>query len=365
MASVIWNDKHQKWVLRVSINGQIKSFVSRRPGLAGKKDVLRRYREWEEFGGESRHKALFREAWSNYIKYESDRLGAKSESLKQHAKIGRLYLLPRLGAKRMINITQEDYQDVLRANPVSKRTKILSEKYLKTIRDTINSFLKYAVQNRYAEPLLGTLYIPKGHPTIGKEILQPDEIRELFLPSNLTYHKAFCFIAATGVRPGECLGLKWSDIKGELITIRRSVNTSGDITDGKNKNARRVIPIAGITKQILDIQRENTKHLKSEWIFCNHVGAVGNQHTMGNQFRELKKARGLHSTPYGLRHTFVSIMSAASMSEFMIKQIVGHSASMRTLDTYGHLVNGEMKKAAVLTDITFNAINDNTGDSVQ
>lgn len=360
MASVIWNDKHKKWVLRVSINGQIKSFVSRRPGLAGKKDVLRRYREWEEFGSESRSKTLCRVVWEKFLESTAERFGADSECYKLHKKIGRIYLLPSIGPKRMINISKEDYQGIIsHAKPHNGRTKTLSEKYLKTIRSTINVFINYAVENRYTEPILGTLYIPKGHPTIGKEILQPQDIRELFKPSNLTYHKAFCFMICTGLRPSECLGLKWSDIQGEVATIRRGVNSSGKITTGKNTNAQRIIPIAGITKQILDIQRESTKHLKSEWVFCSKVGGVGNQHTMYNQYVALKEERGLKGSLYSFRHTFISLMKN-TMPEQMVRSIVGHGVNIDTFGVYGHLVNGEMKQAAILTDIAFSTVNENS-----
>ena len=212
--------------------------------------------------------------------------------------------------------------------------------------------MKYAYENGYCEPIVGELYVPKDRPTIGKTILQPHDIRKLFEPSDMHYHKALCFLAATGVRPGEALGLKWSDIKGDEIFIQRAVNFRGYITEGKTENARRIIPLNAIIKKILDEQREATKHLKSEWIFCSPVGGKGSQSTLEHQLNRLGEARGFSASPYELRHTFISMVKN-SMPEQLVKAIVGHSASMDTFGVYGHIVDGELKQAAELTELVF------------
>lgn len=356
MASVIWSEKLKRWMLRVQVDGQLKTFASRKPGMQGKKEVLKRYREWSEFGTADRSKTLVKELWEKFLLDTANRIGAKSESYKQYEKIGRLYILPAIGNKRIGNIAKSDYQNIInQAKPHNKRTKVLSEKYLKTIRMTINGLVKYAEENDYAERFKGTLYIPVDHPTIGKQILQPEDIKKLFEPSDLTYHKAICFMVCTGLRPSECLGLQWADIKKDVLYVKRGINTSGVITKGKNANAQRTIPLAGITKQLLTIQRENTKHLKSKWIFCDSVGGPGSQSTLRNHLDKLEEERGFKCCLYALRHTYISLMKN-TMPEQMIKSIVGHSATMDTFGVYGHLVNGEMKQAAQLTDLAFTQI---------
>lgn len=361
MANVIWNDKQKKWTLRTCHDGQYKTFASRKAGIQGKKEVLARYREWLNKGTTNAPKTHCQVVWDKFIESTEKRLGSKSATLKQYKQLGRLYILPAIGFKRMQSLRKPDFQSIIdNAKPQNKRTKILSEKYLKNIRGTIISFIDYSVDNGYMEDIRGTLYIPKGHPVKEKTILQPCDIKELLRPSDLQYHKALCFIVCTGIRPGECLGIKWSDINNDVLTIKRSVNIDGDITEGKNKNARRFIPLAGITKQILAIQRENTQHLRSEWVFCNSVGGLGNQHTMANQLVALGQERNFSVSPYELRHTFVSLMKN-TMPEQMIKTIVGHSASMDTFGVYGHLVNGEMQQAAEIIELRINDINEDTG----
>lgn len=67
---------------------------------------------------------------------------------------------------------------------------------------------------------------------------------------------------------------------------------------------------------------------------------------------KLKEERNLPGTVYSLRHTFISMMKSV-MPEQTIKDIVGHSVSMDTFGTYGHIVDGDAKRAAEIIDLTF------------
>ena len=67
---------------------------------------------------------------------------------------------------------------------------------------------------------------------------------------------------------------------------------------------------------------------------------------------KLKKERDLPGSVYSLRHTFISMMKNI-MPEQMIKDIVGHAASMSTFETYGHILDGDEIRAAEIVDLTF------------
>jgi integrase len=76
---------------------------------------------------------------------------------------------------------------------------------------------------------------------------------------------------------------------------------------------------------------------------------------MRNNWLTLKDERQLSGTVYSLRHTFIS-MTKSVLPESTIKDIVGHSVSMHTLQVYGHIVDGEDKKAAEVIDLTFGQV---------
>lgn len=361
MAAPIWDDKAKRWRLRITRDYKTKNFYSTKPGLAGKREVLRRAREYEETGDTSREKSKFSTVWAEFLESCAVRLGRESASYIIYEQIGRNYALPALANKRMYNLTKRDYQAIIDgARPIKRDVETLSKKYLSTIRMTLNVFINYAIENNYMQPFYGSLYIPAGHPVGEKEILQPSDLRELFRPwPKLWYLRTFQFMALTGMRPGEAIGLKWEDVKAEHIEIHRAINTRNIITEGKNKNAKRIIPLTPIISDLLNEQRRATAGLGNEFIFCSKNGGPANQSTMRNEYIKLKEERGIAGSMYSLRHTFVSMVKNA-LPEQMIKSIVGHSASMDTFGVYGHLVNGEMKQAAQIIDITYkDAINSN------
>ena len=359
MATAIWDAKQKKWRLRITQSKSTKTFTSAKAGMAGKRDVLRKAREYLENGSTTNQKASVAQVWELYLRDCEARNGRNSASYKNNEAIGRLYLLPNLGKKRVSNLSKGDFQYILNnAKPSNNRCETLSKEYLRDIRSVFNLFIKYSYENNYCDEFRGSLYIPKGHPTKGREILQPHQIRKLFEPSDLQFHKAFCLMVSCGLRPSECLGLQWSDIDGENIHIMRGINSRGYITDGKNDNARRTIPLNAILRKILDDQRESTKHLRSKWVFCDRIGSNGTQDKLRRDYDKLKKERGLVGSAYSMRHTFVSMVKN-SMPEQLVKAIVGHSASMDTFGVYGHMVDGELKQAAELMDLTFKKVTQN------
>ena len=343
-----WDGK--RWRIRVMKEGRSFSFSSSVPGPKGRREVLKKYDQWY-FGEASGEKTVGRVA-HEFLEDVKARRGETSEAYTQYERYIRLYIAPRIAQKKICKVTLRDWQSVI--NEASGSNKPLSEKTLKNLRGIIKGIIKFGYEDYQCELLRGDLYIPKGHSRKEKEILQKDDARRLLEESDLWYHPLFCFLLLTGMRPGEALGLKTSDINNDIITIRRAVNAAGQITEGKNENARRVIPIGTMTREILDktIKRNEEYKLHTEWIFCSPDGSKGNQSSMRNHWLKLKAERNLPGSVYSLRHTFISMMKNV-LPEQSIKDIVGHSVSMTTFETYGHFVDGDQKRAAEVIDLTF------------
>jgi integrase len=149
-------------------------------------------------------------------------------------------------------------------------------------------------------------------------------------------------------------------VKKDRIYINRAINARGHITDGKNENARRMVPIGELAHGIIrqTIKRNEDANLHTKWIFCSPDGSQGKQNGMRKHWAKLKAERDLSGTVYSLRHTFISLMKNV-MPEAMIKDIVGHSTSMDTFGTYGHILSGDARQAAEIIDLT---LGDNLGD---
>lgn len=76
------------------------------------------------------------------------------------------------------------------------------------------------------------------------------------------------------MRPGEIIGLKWSDIKRKDVNLKRSINVYGEVTKGKNDNARRSFQLTDFSQQVLNDQKEMLKQngITSNFVFPNEYG---------------------------------------------------------------------------------------------
>lgn len=343
----------QRWRIQARKDGKRYSFSSSVEGSKGRKEVIRKYESW--YYGEASGEKSVGQVCKEYLADVKARCGEKSPAYIQYERYIRLYVAPVLAPKKICKTTLRDWQSVI--NNAQGRKKELSEKTLKNLRGIIMSIVKFAYEDYQCEPLRGSLYIPKGHFKLEKEILPREDIQKLFEPSDLFYSPLFKFLLVTGLRPSEGLGIKVSDIQGDRVYIRRAVNSQGIITTGKTANARRLIPIGNLAKSILEetIKRNEELNLRTEWVFCSPDGSMGNQSTMRNHWNTLKKERGLAGSVYSLRHTFISY-TKSTLPEQILRDVVGHSATMSTFETYGHIVEGEARQAADIIDLTFGAV---------
>ena len=355
MAIPKWNKTRKLWIIQGQKNGIKKVFYSSTPGMAGKREVLDKYDDWIEFGGS---KSLTVEKCIElYLKDIEARLGRRDTYRKTEI-YSRLYILPTLAKCKMNKLSLRDWQAVINdARPHSEHVKSLSHKTLMHLRSIIVGLHKFAYNNYYCDDWRGSLYIPQGHKKGERAILQPDDIKRLFEPSDKLYYPAFLVMLLCGLRPGECYAIKQSDIKADnILVISRSIDNKGNITPGKNKNARRAIPLPALARQIIDdtIARNRAAGLNTDWVFCNGAGGPPIPNTARHQWNDLKKERNLPGSPYSLRHTFVSIVSSQThLAEGTIKELIGHSESMDTFGVYKHSVDNELSSAASVINLTF------------
>jgi len=342
-----WINSDQRWRLDVRVGGKRRVFTSSKPGKPGNKEVMRKYNAAVE-GATDKSGWRLSKCWEEYL--QDVKINTSSGNYDQREKFGRLYILPKIGYKKVGSIKVGDWQDCITfIKP--KLGKPLAKKSLMNLKSTIVNFCRYAKEHGMVDTLPDALRLPRNARTVGKEILQPNQLGLLFDPSDEWYANAWRLMVVTGMRPGEVYGLKIEDTKGGMVTIRRSINWDGDVTEGKNDNAKRSFMLHSIAQEIVDNQIAKVKAAKmiSPWLFPEPDGDMPSHRNAYTAWRRYIKTIGINISPYCLRHTWVSL-TKASVPEALQKQIVGHSKSMDTHGVYGHAVNGEMQQAAKLTE---------------
>jgi integrase len=172
------------------------------------------------------------------------------------------------------------------------------------------------------------------------------------------YHVA----AATGMRRGELLGLRWRDVDldGVRLSVRQQYTRQGkSLGFGPPKSAKsiRTIDLDEETVDLLREQRERQLFDRRAWgkayradldlVFCRPGGAPEDPNVVGRRFgrriRDLARlpAIGLH----GLRHTHATLLLEEGVDVKTVSERLGHDSVQTTLELYGH-VTPKMRASA-------------------
>lgn len=351
--TAVWDDRNQRWRVSIQRDGERKQFYSFKPGRAGQREANAKADRWLE-SGTAVVAAKSSEALQMFLEDEKRR-GSLSNH-KKNESITRLYLQPVFKTKRVEKLTFDDYQTVIdRAIDAG-----LSQKSISNVRSVLNRFSRYCRRKKWSDVRLDDLDTSGATRKATKRILQPGSIVTLFAIDTTMYRgsrvydryiNAYRMAVVTGMRPGEIIGLKWSDIGTAVISLQRSINIHGEVTSGKNENAVRPVPLTRIAQSILDDQAAVTGKYDAD----DYVFGIASESTFRHRWTAYCEANDIPPISlYELRHTFVSL--SASIPEGQLKRVIGHSRNMDTFGVYGHLVDGQIQDTANRLDNIFSAI---------
>lgn len=344
-----WLDAYNRWQIKVQKNGERRTFTCSTPGRTGQRLCNAKADAWLDDNVTDTN-ARVQQLFADYIDMLKETT-SKSNWLKADA-FGRNWILPAIGKRKISDLNEQHLQNIIN----KAYAKGLAKKTLTNLRATVLSFVKYCRKRKATTLLPENITIPKGARSAHKVILQPEHLATLFsvdttvirgktVPDTLIY--AYRFQVLTGLRPGELLGLRWQDIRHNEVFVCRSINAYHEITTGKNENAIRHFFLSQTTADILAQQQ---KICTSDRVF----GDVDPQ-TYRRAWQRYCHAHGIpKTTPYEMRHTFISI--AKNLSEGQIRPLVGHSKNMDTFGIYGHELRGELQQTAQQIDSLFSQI---------
>ena len=345
-----WIESRKRWQINVQKDGVRKTFTSAKPGRTGQREANKKADEWLE------HSVISTGSKVSVLYHQfltSKKATTSMSNWRPMDGRWRNKIEPVIGTKAIGKLTTGDLQKVLD----TALSDGYAKKSLQNLRADLCAFLKWARKNRYTTLTGEDLEVSKSAKKSEKRILQPKDVMILFNISttvvrnkriNEEYINAYRLEVLTGLRPGEINGLQWSDWHGNRLELRRAINAYGETTTGKNDNARRVVYLSTLARQVLETQYEWTGPKSS--VFC-----ISNLQHYHSRWKRYCKVNGLPDiAPYEIRHTFVSISD--SLPEAQMKKLVGHSQSMDTYGVYGHHVEGEGEEISRNLDNIFSKI---------
>jgi integrase len=161
------------------------------------------------------------------------------------------------------------------------------------------------------------------------------------------------FLAMTGCRRGEALGLTWRDLdieNGRVAIVRALVPINGRLceTEPKTKRGRRLIALDAETvavlreqaaRQLAEQQALGDGWIDSGRVFTQENGAELHPERISALFARLVRAAALPKIPLqGLRHTYASLALAKGVNPAIVSRRLGHATVAFTLDIYSHVL---------------------------
>ena len=190
----------------------------------------------------------------------------------------------------------------------------------------------------------------------------PDELKT-FLRGIASHRLAAAYVLAgsTGMRRGEVLGLRWSDLDLDLRTLavfQTIVNVAYKITFSEPKTARgrRTISLDAPTVEVLRAHRSQQLKEKAalgeryddhDLVFARPDGQPVHPDFFSQTFERTVKRLGLRRVRlHDLRHTYATLALRAGVDAKTVSARLGHSTVAFTLDVYTKAVPQLDREAA-------------------
>lgn len=263
-------------------------------------------------------------------------------------------------------------------NALKKKGK--SSSVIFNLNKLLRSFFNYAVLQDYIikNPCMANKVKIPGNLRKEKkdiEIFNDAELKSILDAPEDSLIKFIALICiSTGIRRGECIGLKWSDLddNGDEIHIRRAAKTVATYNEDMSKHyapiiqttktygSERDIPLPNSLKNILehikvkqDIQKKKAgnSYIDNDYIFCNEIGALIDDSNLTRSFSRFLKRIGItYKNIHSLRHTYATKQFENDIPLKTVSNLLGHSTIKMTADTYTHVLKRHKDKSIDILD---------------
>lgn len=282
--------------------------------------------------------------WTSCWMSETVQSKIKPSTYENYYSMLKNHIIPELGGRKLMSITQEDVKNFLASLEVKK----LSTNAIRNIFGMLNRVMKAAVKKGalFTNPCEDVELPQKEKTTIKALSLSEQYILETAASKDKNGIAVFLALY-TGMRIGEISALRWTDVDFEsnrlyvnrtVQRIANSDNCNSNCTKtrlffGKTKSesGRRIIPL---TPKLSSLLREEKKKSESLYVVSSR-GSIAEPRTIRYRYKKILKSAGInHLHFHGLRHTFSTRCIEKNIDIAALSHILGHSSIKMTLDTY-------------------------------
>jgi integrase len=371
----VYQSKSGKWVAAIGVG----------TGIDGKRKRSTRITKSEVLASKALREMHIRKSQNDLLSNQRKTLNQVgkqwievgiSEKVRQSTANGYIdiydrYIKPYLGHRSITEIDVNEIDSWL----LHLKSIGLSASTRKKARQTCNTIFKFAIRKRVAlqNPVIDS-QVPANEPGYVTQVQPPLTLKES--KSYLEYFRdteldLLIYLSLfTGMRRGEIIGLNWSDIDLDALTLtinRTAKETTLKRKDGTSKtelvlnppktsHSKRTIPVH--PPVLLALKRQQNKQRKQKlkageaWqetdaVFTTEFGTRSYPSNIYKRYRKLHADSGLrYVRPHDLRHTVAVLGLDAEIPVEVISRLLGHSTISVTMDIYGKSVQSLVNRGA-------------------
>ncbi|WP_405931072.1 tyrosine-type recombinase/integrase [Streptomyces sp. NBC_00827] len=285
----------------------------------------------------------------------------------------RLHLIPALGPYAMASLRRSHIQALFK-----KLSEKLGPGSVRNVYDVLVRVMTAAVEDKVI-PVTPCKRITLP-PIPDDEITPPTvaQVEAMYGAMPPYIRSAIVVLAGSGLRIGELLGLKLSDVDFKRGTIRvdRQRLQSGLIGPPKTGKSRRTVPVGEVVTDAL------LAHLAArpskDWLFTMEEGEPLNYRRWKTEWNCARKALQAaeneaaeregrkpvelpHMVTHDLRHFYASALIAGGASVKQVQLVLGHASAVITLRIYAHLWPGEEDRTRTVMDAVLGGLRTGCG----
>lgn len=297
---------------------------------------------------------------------------AKSTLARDKQDIDRF--MPYLGGYKLTDLKPEHFRNLyaeLRKQKNSVTRKPLSECTVEGVHACLCGILSDAMEGGFLlhNPAWRT-YKYAGKKKKKQNVADEETTQKLIAAleeESIKYETYFKLIIATGMRRGECCGLKWCDVNFNEKSIhicRNVVKVTGEdiiVKEPKTTAGDRYVyfstEMASLLKEYRKFSQQETETYDEreltpdDYIFRRHgMELPMTPSSFTWRFKLILKKHGLpeNLNVHSLRHTAASLMIAGGADVATVSGLLGHSQVSTTLDIYTHAFDDKKKAASAV-----------------
>ncbi len=346
----VYQRKDGRWVVEIfhEDNTRKQYYVkSKKEGLEKLRQAISEREQGTLANGPHLTLKQYLEIWLEEVSKPAIRLS----SYVKYRKLINGYIIPALGHVQLQKLTPRQVQHLYN----QKLSDGLAPKTINSIHGVLHRALDNAVKWNYVSRNICDLVSP---PRMVRSEIRPLTLEQahklLEVVRGDRLEVLLTLALTTGMRRGELLALRWSDIdfKSGSLNVHRTVDFLAKYgyieTEPKTAAGRRKITLPQFVIEMLLLHREQQLEVKVKlgdtWeernlVFTGLQGGYLNPRYLIKLLNKLVSNAGLpHMRFHDLRHSAATLLLSMGVNPKVIQEILGHSHISMTLGTYSHVL---------------------------